>query len=211
MRFTAVIIGALATLAVAQTTTSAPENTQTAPDSAQISAYKEALKCIEKCDAADVACQAECQGLPNPSEDQVNATTECVAACPKGDGRDVEADTKKWNDCKEKCIQDNYLSTPAGGAAKPTPPPASKTNASGDAKATGGSDSGSGSGSKGGSNSNSDSSTTGGSGSGSGSDSSDASGTGTADNASPTGGAGAMRVGGAALGAVGLAAAVLAL
>lgn len=70
MRFTAVLLGALATLAVAQssssssgTATTAVQNTQTAADPAQSSAYEKVLKCIAACNPGDVNCQAKCSGV----------------------------------------------------------------------------------------------------------------------------------------------------
>ncbi|KAF3920904.1 hypothetical protein ABW21_db0208204 [Orbilia brochopaga] len=48
------------------------------------------LGCIQKCAAGDVNCQAQCQGLPTPDETAVNATHNCVAACPSSSGSDAD-------------------------------------------------------------------------------------------------------------------------
>ncbi|KAI1467347.1 uncharacterized protein F4812DRAFT_459451 [Daldinia caldariorum] len=84
-------------------------------DPAQSSAQSAILNCLNACDASDVSCQAKCIAVPNPSDQNVNQTTECVAQCPQGKG--TEADNKAYADCVSGCIaQYFYTSTNAPGA-----------------------------------------------------------------------------------------------
>lgn len=47
--------------------------------------------------------------VPSPDEKNINATTECVAACPKGKGS--ASDTEKYSVCLQDCIANNYWKT----------------------------------------------------------------------------------------------------
>ncbi|WYZ34732.1 hypothetical protein EsH8_I_001008 [Colletotrichum jinshuiense] len=126
MRFTSIIVtGVLAVLATAQSSTLAT-STSTAVSAAS-SAQAAIAKCLEGCPASDVTCQSKCINVPNPSEDQVNQTTACVAKCDQGSGS--AEDTQKYAECTQACISKYYFTS--GGTAA----------------ATGGSGSGSGSGS----------------------------------------------------------------
>lgn len=68
----------------------------------------------DKCQANDTACIATCMGVPNPSEQQVGDTTECVARCDQGDGT-AEA-TEEYARCSEGCISSFFF---ASGALSP--------------------------------------------------------------------------------------------
>lgn len=50
--------------------------------------------------------------VPSPNEKQVNATNECVAACDLGSG--TEADNKKYEACRDGCIEKHYYKTEVG-------------------------------------------------------------------------------------------------
>lgn len=50
--------------------------------------------------------------VPSPDRGQVNATTQCVAACPQGKG--TAADNKAYGDCVQGCIGKNYFVTSQG-------------------------------------------------------------------------------------------------
>ncbi|OLN88717.1 hypothetical protein CCHL11_01794 [Colletotrichum chlorophyti] len=121
MRFTSVFVaGAFALLANAQSTTSTAASAASSEQAA-------IAKCLEGCPATDVGCQSKCVPVPNPNEDQVNQTTECVAKCDQGDGS-PEA-TEKYAQCSAKCVNDYYFSASAG-----TPSP---TNAAGSGSGSG--------------------------------------------------------------------------
>ncbi|KAJ3502485.1 hypothetical protein NM208_g16718 [Fusarium decemcellulare] len=99
MRFTSVFVaGAFAAFASAQSATVSLSPAQ-----------QSQADCIEACDAGDVKCQSYCITVPSPDEKNINATTECVAACPKGKGS--AADTEKYSVCLQGCISDNYWKT----------------------------------------------------------------------------------------------------
>lgn len=50
--------------------------------------------------------------VPSPDRGQVNATTQCVAACPQGKG--TAADNKAYGDCVQGCIGKNYFVSSKG-------------------------------------------------------------------------------------------------
>ncbi|KAG7293012.1 hypothetical protein NEMBOFW57_003057 [Staphylotrichum longicolle] len=198
MRFTSIFLAAgLALFATAQTTTSqTAATTAAAADPAASSAQSEILRCLSACRDGDVACTSKCIAVPNPNESQVNATNSCVAACPQGNG--TEAETKKYADCIQGCINTNYFN-PTTGQPQPTGSASSGNNNGNNNNNNGGNGNGSGSNS----NSNSPSGTSGGH---------QASGT-TAGAAatSSTGAAGMIGVSGGLVGIVGLVAGVMAL
>ncbi|KAL4730456.1 hypothetical protein ACLX1H_002492 [Fusarium chlamydosporum] len=99
MRFTSIFVaGAFATMAAAQSKTASVSPAQ-----------QSQMDCLADCDDGDVKCQSYCITVPSPNEANVNATNECVAACPKGKGS--EADTEKYSVCLQDCISDNYWKT----------------------------------------------------------------------------------------------------
>ncbi|UPK97770.1 hypothetical protein LCI18_008705 [Fusarium solani-melongenae] len=103
MRFTSVLVaGAFAAMASAQGTATASISP----------AQQSQLDCLDACDAGDVKCQSYCITVPSPNEQQVNATNECVAGCPKGKGS--EADTQKYAACLQDCVAENYWKTVDG-------------------------------------------------------------------------------------------------
>lgn len=105
MRFTsAIVAGALAIAARAQSTTEGEVVTATVTlDPIQ----SEIIACIDECDPTDISCLARCNPVPNPSEQQVNDTTECFASCEQGDG--TEEQTNAYIECTNQCITDNYF------------------------------------------------------------------------------------------------------
>ncbi|KAI0109560.1 hypothetical protein GGR51DRAFT_99246 [Nemania sp. FL0031] len=123
MRFTSFIIaGLFAVAASAQTATSTAASTSVSVDPAQSSAASEIEQCLAKCDDSDTKCRANCIAVPSPDNQNVNATTACVAACPQGNG--TAADNQAYADCVDKCIGEYYytstgtpnLATSAGSA-----------------------------------------------------------------------------------------------
>jgi len=60
-------------------------------------------QCVKQCGAGQVACIAQCVGVPAPSTEQVNQTNVCVAACPKGNGS-AEANLA-YGECQDNCIE----------------------------------------------------------------------------------------------------------
>jgi hypothetical protein len=57
--------------------------------------------------------------VPNPSPEQVDKTTQCVANCPKGNG--TESDNLNYKSCVDGCIAQYYYTTtgtpnPTGGS-----------------------------------------------------------------------------------------------
>lgn len=168
MKFSVVVISGFVAVALAQSKTQSSK----VPVPTETSSYTPAQdQCLEGC-GDDLPCQAECFGNPAPTEDMVNATTECVANCDQGDG--TPAATDKYAPCMDKCVSAQFYSSTLG------------SNGSGGA-ATAGSGSGSGSSQTAGSSSTatatgaSGSSATGSSGSSSSSDDSDS------DSPSPSG------------------------
>ncbi|KAJ6257819.1 LOW QUALITY PROTEIN: hypothetical protein Dda_7608 [Drechslerella dactyloides] len=86
------------------------------------------LLCIKKCNDGDVTCQAQCQGLPTPDEAAVDATHDCVAACPSSSGSD--ADNAAWAACQQKCVTNLYYTASNGPPkAAPTGPAAAASSA----------------------------------------------------------------------------------
>jgi hypothetical protein len=92
----------VAAIPQASTITSAPTSSVSIyVDQAQAST----LSCIKDCGPGNVYCQAACQGLPTPDETALNATHDCVAACPPGGD---EAKNAAWAACQQKCINSLY-------------------------------------------------------------------------------------------------------
>ncbi|KAM0463873.1 hypothetical protein ACHAO4_000597 [Trichoderma viride] len=107
MRFSVLLSGLFAVVAVAESTSSAP------PTSASLSpAQASQAACFKACAEGDVNCQAHCVAVPSPDRGQVNATTQCVAACPQGKG--TAADNKAYGDCVQGCIGKNYFASSQG-------------------------------------------------------------------------------------------------
>ena len=121
MRFFVTIAAfGLVAFASAQSTTEqssaviASSTSASAPASTSVAAE---TKCLNACAASDICCQAKCVGVPCPSQSQANATTECAAQCPQGNG--TKDDTSSYAACQSSCISSLFLSTStgAGGAA----------------------------------------------------------------------------------------------
>ncbi|KAF3938410.1 hypothetical protein ABW19_dt0200796 [Dactylella cylindrospora] len=112
------------------TITAAP--TQTASISID-PVYSSVLNCISSCSPGDVYCQADCQGLPTPDETAVNATYDCVAACPPGGDDEKNA---AWAACQQKCVTELYW-TASQAWTVATLPTGTLTDADDEATATG--------------------------------------------------------------------------
>ncbi|KAI0421020.1 hypothetical protein EKO27_g10460 [Xylaria grammica] len=113
MRFTSFIVaGLFAVAASAQSSTSsttAVASTTVSVDPAQSSLASEIEQCLAQCDDSDTKCRANCIAVPSPDNQNVNATTACVAECPQGNG--TAADNQAYSDCVQKCIGDYYYTT----------------------------------------------------------------------------------------------------
>lgn len=125
--FTAIAAFGLVALATAQnaTTTHTSAELSSAAATSVASATATAslspqVRCLQSCGSADVCCQAKCVGVPCPSQSQVNATTECAAACPQGNG--TQAETDQYASCQASCISSYFLTNSAT-----TAPTASQT------------------------------------------------------------------------------------
>ncbi|KAK1782118.1 hypothetical protein QBC45DRAFT_430359 [Copromyces sp. CBS 386.78] len=124
MRFTPLILTGLFALAAnAQSTTTTSASAPVNSEQAAI------IKCIEACQEGDVSCTSKCIAVPNPSDQDVNDTNDCVTACPKGTG--TESDNAKYQSCVEDCIGQHYFSATTGaaggGGANPTSPATTTT------------------------------------------------------------------------------------
>ncbi|KXX75100.1 hypothetical protein MMYC01_207647 [Madurella mycetomatis] len=119
MRVTSVLLtGVLALVANAQSTTGGSVPTATdSSSSAQDSLQAAIVACIEACDPGDVDCTSRCIAVPNPNEEQVNETNECVAACDQGEG--TEADIRAYGECVQGCIGQHFF-TETAGTPQPT-------------------------------------------------------------------------------------------
>lgn len=69
--------------------------------------------------AGDVDCQSKCIAVPSPNTQQVNATNNCVAACPVGKGS--AAENRDYEKCVNDCIG-KYYYTSTGTPALTTKP-----------------------------------------------------------------------------------------
>ncbi|KAF4967858.1 hypothetical protein FSARC_4657 [Fusarium sarcochroum] len=101
MRFSVLIAGAFATMAVAQSKTASLS-----------AAQQSAADCLDACKPGDVNCQSHCISVPSPNEKQIEATTKCVANCDQGKGS--ASDTEKYAACRDACIADNYWKSVEG-------------------------------------------------------------------------------------------------
>ncbi|KAL0475746.1 hypothetical protein QR685DRAFT_513605 [Neurospora intermedia] len=108
MRFTPLILSGLFAL------TASAQNATTSALYPVNSEQAAITKCIEACDAGDVSCTSKCIAVPNPSDSDVNATNDCVTACPKGSGTD--ADNAAYQSCVEGCISQHYFTATTGAA-----------------------------------------------------------------------------------------------
>jgi len=142
MKFSAAFLAfGLVAAVAAQTSTESAASPQ--PTSAQ-------QKCVTAC-KSDVDCAAKCLGNPAPTKDMVNATTECMAACPQGNGTAPE--TAKYAACQTKCINDQFLSN--SGSSNSSSDSSSSDSGSGSSNSTATQTTGSGSSESGTSDSNS--------------------------------------------------------
>ncbi|EPS41007.1 hypothetical protein H072_5162 [Dactylellina haptotyla CBS 200.50] len=96
-------------------------------------AYSSTLSCINSCGPGNVYCQAECQGLPTPDGAALNATHDCVAACPPGGSAEANA---AWAKCQQACVASFYWSASGTYSSYVVPTPAGFTNNQVPAQAT---------------------------------------------------------------------------
>jgi len=133
MRFSTVLVSLVAAAGfVAAQSSSSTASVAPAPTT---SYDKKTAACLDGCPEDDVNCRAACFGNPHPDEAAVNATTQCAMKCVQGDG--TEEQTKKYADCQQKCITQNFL-TVSGSNPKAT---GSSSTSSAGSKASGDSDS----------------------------------------------------------------------
>ncbi|KAK4202288.1 hypothetical protein QBC40DRAFT_276912 [Triangularia verruculosa] len=121
MRVTSLFLtGALAILASAQgTSTTVQAQTSIDPaTAAQNSQQAAIIACINACKPGDVNCTAKCNPVPNPGEQDVEATNKCVSECPKGNG--TEADNLAYGNCYSACVAAHYYTATPGVAPQPT-------------------------------------------------------------------------------------------
>ncbi|EXJ69774.1 uncharacterized protein A1O5_06845 [Cladophialophora psammophila CBS 110553] len=117
------------TTASAETTESSVATSTGSSSAAATASLSPQVKCLQSCGSADVCCQAKCVGVPCPSQLQANATTECAAQCPQGNG--TAGETQQYASCQAACISSYFLT--ASSTAVPT---ASQTDGSSSATAT---------------------------------------------------------------------------
>ncbi|KAK0734278.1 hypothetical protein B0T26DRAFT_634490 [Lasiosphaeria miniovina] len=201
MRFTSVFVaGILAVVAHGQSTAGTTATTKSAASNTSGAAPEEAsmMACLNACADGDVNCRSHCIA--------VNATNECVAACPQGNG--TASDIAQYQKCTSDCIGKYYYTTQGG-----TPQP---TSGAGAGAGSGSGSGSSGGGSGGGSSNNNSTSGGGGGGSNSGATTTEGAGVSATGTSKPTtvpsSAADALRVAaGSAVGALGFMAALLAL
>ncbi|KAJ9604777.1 hypothetical protein H2200_010892 [Cladophialophora chaetospira] len=136
--FTTFATFGLVVLAAAQNATSTESKTSLiAPTTAHSSSAASAtaslspqVKCLQSCGSADVCCQAKCVGVPCPSQQQANATTDCAAKCPQGNG--TASETEEYANCQASCISSYFMTSSATAA-----PTGSQTAGSASASSTG--------------------------------------------------------------------------
>jgi hypothetical protein len=105
MRFSTVLVSFVAAAGfVAAQSSSSTTSTVPVPTT---SYDKKTAACLDGCPEDNVNCRAACFGNPHPDENAVNATTQCAMKCVQGDG--TEEQTKKYADCQQKCITQNFL------------------------------------------------------------------------------------------------------
>lgn len=110
MRFSAALfVGVFAAFATAQSTTAGSATGVSTAGTAQSSAQATITKCLDACAADDVNCRAKCIAVPDPNAAQANATNNCVADCPKGNG--TASDNLQYADCVAACIGANYYTS----------------------------------------------------------------------------------------------------
>ncbi|CAK7204729.1 hypothetical protein SEUCBS139899_007489 [Sporothrix eucalyptigena] len=119
MRFSAALfVGVFAAIATAQSSSgSAAATTVSTANTATSSTQAAINKCLDACAADDVSCRAKCIAVPDPNAAQANATNNCVAGCPQGNG--TASDNLQYADCVAACIGANYF-TSTGTPAQTT-------------------------------------------------------------------------------------------
>jgi len=131
MKFTTIIFSAALVAGVIAESTTGTTAATTATSSTSVSiapvetnsSYGPVVdECLTECKQGDTGCLATCLGSPNPTEEQVNETTKCAAACKQGDG--TEEQTKAYADCQWDCTVKYFLpnasNVPSMGSTKTT-------------------------------------------------------------------------------------------
>ncbi|KAI1400343.1 hypothetical protein F4819DRAFT_461687 [Hypoxylon fuscum] len=93
----------------AASTTGGSASATVSIDPSQSSAAAAITECLAACDVSDVNCKAKCIAVPSPDTQSVNATTDCVAQCPQGNG--TASDNLAYADCVNGCIAQYYYSS----------------------------------------------------------------------------------------------------
>ncbi|KAJ1962157.1 hypothetical protein IWQ62_003620 [Dispira parvispora] len=65
-----------------------------------------------QCAAEDVACRAQCVGVPNPNSGQISSTHDCVARCDS-------KDPGLASSCMQACVQQNFIPHNVPNVVKP--------------------------------------------------------------------------------------------
>ncbi|KAH7034413.1 hypothetical protein BKA57DRAFT_400094 [Linnemannia elongata] len=95
------------------TTNDATSTTDVSPVPPQTSTDK----CLRACYVEDVVCKSHCITVPATDNSQVNATNNCVASCPQGDGSKDQ--TERYVACQSDCIGALYYGLKSGVPASP--------------------------------------------------------------------------------------------
>ncbi|KAK5663253.1 hypothetical protein OQA88_3680 [Cercophora sp. LCS_1] len=113
MRFTTIVSASLLAISASAQSSAAAATTTAAAAAPQNSQQAAIVACLEACKEGDVDCQSKCIAVPNPNEDDANATNNCVAECPQGKGT-VE-DNVAYANCVDGCIAKYYYTTTGAG------------------------------------------------------------------------------------------------
>ena len=109
MRFTsAIVAGSLAFVASAQSTATSLTPSQASQ-----------VACIEGCDDDDLDCIARCSPVPNPNEDQVEKTHDCISKCYDDNDKGTAESIEAFSQCQDRCIAADYWNS-SEGTPKPT-------------------------------------------------------------------------------------------
>ncbi|KAI0012936.1 hypothetical protein F4779DRAFT_507968 [Xylariaceae sp. FL0662B] len=98
--------------------TSAAASATVSIDPAQSSAAAAIQSCIDACGDNGVECTSKCIAVPNPDTQAVNATTDCVAKCPQGNG--TASDNEAYGECVQGCIGQYYFTTTGAPGSQTT-------------------------------------------------------------------------------------------
>ncbi|KAJ9087729.1 hypothetical protein DSO57_1030394 [Entomophthora muscae] len=111
MKFQAIILLISPALAASRPAASAPDAVTNSTTESPMSPQDQ---CTLACDPSDVACRANCNGVPNPSGADIQKHSDCSAACSKEYANNADG----LKSCNIKC---SPLFTPTATSAKPSP------------------------------------------------------------------------------------------